>query len=39
MTVTKKNVRQQLERRFGVDLSAKKEFIGSATEAVLNGQL
>jgi chitin synthase len=39
MTVTKKHVRQQLERRFGVDLSSRKEYIGSATEAVLNGQL
>lgn len=39
MTVTKKSIKTELERRFGVNLDAKKAYIGSATEAVLSGQL
>lgn len=39
MTITKKSVKQELERRFGVPLDAKRQYIGSATEAVLSGQL
>ena len=39
MTVTKKSVRAELERRFGVPLEIKKQYIGSATEAILSGQL
>ncbi|KAK4553709.1 hypothetical protein LTR86_009207 [Recurvomyces mirabilis] len=39
MTVTKKNVRAELERRFGVPLEIKRQYIGSATEAILSGQL
>jgi len=39
MSVTKKSVKLELERRFGVALDAKKAYIGSATEAVLSGQL
>ncbi|KAL1843363.1 hypothetical protein VTJ49DRAFT_1950 [Mycothermus thermophilus] len=39
MTVTKKGVKQELERRFGVPLDARKAYINSATEAVLSGQL
>ncbi|KAF2762158.1 chitin synthase ChsE [Pseudovirgaria hyperparasitica] len=39
MNVTKKSIKQELERRFGVDMNAKRAYIGSATEAVLSGQL
>ncbi|KAL9057548.1 MAG: hypothetical protein Q9162_002281 [Coniocarpon cinnabarinum] len=39
MHVTKKSVKVELERRFGVNLDAKRAYIGSATEAVLSGQL
>ncbi|KAL2003441.1 hypothetical protein VTN02DRAFT_3844 [Thermoascus thermophilus] len=39
MTVTKKSIKQELERRFGVNLDAKRPYINSATEAVLSGQL
>jgi chitin synthase len=39
MHVTKKDVRAELERRFGVNLASRKEYIGSATEAVVNRQL
>ncbi|RMZ75163.1 hypothetical protein DV737_g5423, partial [Chaetothyriales sp. CBS 132003] len=39
MTVTKKSVKQELERRFGCALDVKRAYIGSATEAVLSGQL
>ncbi|KAL8959339.1 MAG: hypothetical protein Q9193_003783 [Seirophora villosa] len=39
MTVTKKGIKQELERRFGVNLEPRKAYIGSATEAVLSGQL
>ncbi|KAL8861454.1 MAG: hypothetical protein Q9198_010529, partial [Flavoplaca austrocitrina] len=39
MTVTKKGIKQELERRFGVSLEPRKAYIGSATEAVLSGQL
>lgn len=39
MTVTKKGVKQELERRFGVPLDAKRAYISSATEALLSGQL
>ncbi|KAL2267442.1 hypothetical protein VTJ83DRAFT_4719 [Remersonia thermophila] len=39
MTVTKKGVKQELERRFGVPLDVKRAYINSATEAVLSGQL
>lgn len=39
MRVTKKSVRADLEGRFGVNLESRREYIGSATEAVLSGQL
>lgn len=39
MTVTKKSVVRTLEQRFGVPLEGRKMYIGSATEAVLGGQL
>ncbi|KAL7785983.1 glycosyltransferase family 2 protein [Trichoderma ceciliae] len=39
MTVTKKGVKQELERRFDVPLDAKRAYINSATEALLSGQL
>ncbi|KXJ92355.1 chitin synthase 6 [Microdochium bolleyi] len=39
MTVTKKGIKQELERRFGVPLDSKRTYINSATEALLSGQL
>ncbi|KAL2825199.1 chitin synthase-domain-containing protein [Aspergillus cavernicola] len=39
MNVTKKSIKQELERRFGVNLDAKRPYINSATEAVLSGNL
>lgn len=39
MTVTKKSIKAELERRFGVPMEAKRQYIGSATEAILSGQL
>jgi chitin synthase len=39
MTITKKAIKQELERRFGVPLDAKRAYINSATEALLSGQL
>ncbi|PGH16842.1 hypothetical protein AJ79_01486 [Helicocarpus griseus UAMH5409] len=39
MTVTKKSVKTELERRFNINLDAKRQYINSATEAVLSGQL
>ncbi|PHH86483.1 hypothetical protein CDD83_10194 [Cordyceps sp. RAO-2017] len=39
MTVTKKGVKQELERRFDVPLDTKRAYINSATEAILSGQL
>ncbi|KAK5001677.1 hypothetical protein LTR28_012378, partial [Elasticomyces elasticus] len=39
MSVTKKSIKLELESRFGVNLDAKRAYIGSATEAVLSGQL
>ncbi|KAI5466587.1 class V chitin synthase [Mariannaea sp. PMI_226] len=39
MTVTKKGIKQELEKRFGVPLDAKRAYINSATEALLSGQL
>ncbi|CAM1511147.1 Fc.00g086600.m01.CDS01 [Cosmosporella sp. VM-42] len=39
MTVTKKGIKQELEKRFGVPLDAKRAYINSATEACLSGQL
>ncbi|KAI2624318.1 glycosyltransferase family 2 protein [Hypoxylon sp. NC1633] len=39
MTVTKKGIKQELERRFGVALDSKRLYINSATEALLSGQL
>lgn len=39
MTVTKKSVKSELERRFAVPLDARRAYIGSATEAVISGQL
>ncbi|KAF2456162.1 chitin synthase-domain-containing protein [Lineolata rhizophorae] len=39
MTVTKKSIKNELERRFGVALDVKRQYIGSATEAILSGQL
>ncbi|KAI1379347.1 glycosyltransferase family 2 protein [Hypoxylon crocopeplum] len=39
MTVTKKGIKQELERRFRVPLDPKRLYINSATEALLSGQL
>ncbi|SZF03430.1 unnamed protein product [Blumeria hordei] len=39
MTVTKKSIKQELEKRFGVPLDARRAYINSATEALLSGQL
>ncbi|KAI9829330.1 MAG: hypothetical protein M1819_006393 [Sarea resinae] len=39
MTVTKKSIKMELERRFGMSLDARRAYIGSATEAILSGQL
>jgi chitin synthase len=39
MTVTKKGIKSELERRFGVNLEPRRAYIGSATEAILSGQL
>jgi len=39
MTVTKKGVKLELEKRFGVSLDARRAYINSATEALLSGQL
>ncbi|MCJ1313918.1 hypothetical protein MMC25_007598 [Agyrium rufum] len=39
MSVTKKSIKIELERRFGVDLESRRAYIGSATEAILSGQL
>ena len=39
MTVTKKSIKAELERRFGVNMDSRRQYIGSATEAILSGQL
>lgn len=39
MNVTKKSIKAELERRFGVSLDPKRQYIGSAVEAVLNNAL
>ncbi|TGJ86874.1 hypothetical protein E0Z10_g1901 [Xylaria hypoxylon] len=39
MTVTKKGIKQELERRFNVPLESRRPYINSATEALLSGQL
>jgi len=39
MTVTKKSIKMELEKRFGVQLDARRAYINSATEALLSGQL
>ncbi|BCR88185.1 chitin synthase class Va [Aspergillus chevalieri] len=39
MSVTKKSVKLELERRFGVNLDSKRSYINSATEAILSGAL
>jgi chitin synthase len=39
MSVTKKSIKAELERRFGVNLDSRRQYIGSATEAILSGQL
>ncbi|KAF2207610.1 glycosyltransferase family 2 protein [Cercospora zeae-maydis SCOH1-5] len=39
MTVTKKSIKAELERRFQVPMDSKRQYIGSATEAILSGQL
>ncbi|KAH8201217.1 hypothetical protein TruAng_004607 [Truncatella angustata] len=39
MTVTKKGIKQELERRFNVPLDARRAYINNATEALLSGQL
>lgn len=39
MSVTKKSIKVELERRFGVALDARRAYINSATEALLSGQL
>ncbi|PWW78629.1 DEK C terminal, partial [Tuber magnatum] len=37
MTVTKKSIKAELERKFGMGLDAKRAYINSATEAILGG--
>ena len=39
MTVTRKSVREELARVFGVDLSARKEFIHSSIDKVLKNEI
>jgi len=39
MSVTKKSIKAELERRFGVPMDSKRQYIGSATEAILSGAL
>ncbi|KAH8889758.1 glycosyltransferase family 2 protein [Thozetella sp. PMI_491] len=39
MTITKKTIKQELERRFNVNLDPRRAYINSATEALLAGQL
>jgi len=39
MAITKKAVKLELERRFGVNLDLRRAYISSATEAILSGQL
>ncbi|KAK0715656.1 glycosyltransferase family 2 protein [Lasiosphaeris hirsuta] len=39
MTVTKKGIKLELEKRFGVPLDSRRAYINSATEALLSGQL
>jgi len=39
MTITKKAVKHELEKRFGVNLDLKRAYINSATEAILSGHL
>ncbi|KAJ3288871.1 hypothetical protein HK104_007902 [Borealophlyctis nickersoniae] len=39
MTVTKKSVRDDLRRKFGVDLSIKKEYIHRCIDGVLKGEI
>jgi chitin synthase len=39
MSVTKKSIKLELERRFGVNLDLKRPYINSATEAILAGAL
>uniref|UniRef100_A0A060T355 chitin synthase n=1 Tax=Blastobotrys adeninivorans TaxID=409370 RepID=A0A060T355_BLAAD len=39
MTVTKKSIRLQLERKFGVKLTAKRDYINYIVEAILTGDL
>ncbi|KAF2010307.1 glycosyltransferase family 2 protein [Aaosphaeria arxii CBS 175.79] len=39
MNITKKAVKVELEKRFGMDLTLKKQFIGSAVESLLVGQM
>jgi chitin synthase len=38
MNITKKAVKAELERRFGMDLSLKKQYIGNAVESLLMAQ-
>ncbi|KAF2004618.1 glycosyltransferase family 2 protein [Amniculicola lignicola CBS 123094] len=38
MSITKKAVKVELEKRFGMDLTMKKSFIGNAVESLLIGQ-
>jgi len=39
MTVTKKSIKHELEKRFSMNLDAKRAYINSATEAILGGNL
>jgi chitin synthase len=39
MSVTKKSIKQDLERKFNVGLDSRREYINSAVEAVINGHL
>ncbi|KAF2732148.1 chitin synthase E [Polyplosphaeria fusca] len=39
MSITKKVVKLELEKRFGMDLTLKKQFIGNAVESLLAGHM
>lgn len=39
MSVTKKQIKLELEKRFGMDLTPKKAFISNAVESLLVGQM
>ncbi|CAG8817062.1 8282_t:CDS:1, partial [Dentiscutata erythropus] len=39
MTITKKQVRDELSQFFGMDMSSKKEYINNCIELILQGKL